>query len=74
MGEIIDPNTGHPVIEKGQRFHLIGSHPWAGRCGTFVEFRDTMLGPRPVIRLDDADDVPYGQEVFIMRPGEGVFV
>ncbi len=50
----------------GTRVKLVGDHPWAGYRGTVVDFRNTILGRYPVVRLGEADDVPDGQECFVM--------
>lgn len=37
-----------PNIPKGKKALLRGDHPWAGHVATFVEWRNTWDGPRPV--------------------------
>ncbi len=46
--------------ETGFRVRLTGSHPWVGHTGTVVRWTQTIFGERPIVRLDDADDIPHG--------------
>ena len=46
----------------GRRVKIIGDHPHAGKYGVYLEDRRTILGVRPVVRLDD------GGECFVMKP------
>lgn len=53
-------------IEKalvGRRVVLADKHPYAGRSGECVRLGKTVLGYRPVVRLDGD-----GHEVFAMDP------
>jgi hypothetical protein len=49
----------------GQHGRIIGDHPWAGKSGTIVRIENTLIGYGAVVKLDDASDVPPGQECFI---------
>jgi hypothetical protein len=63
---------GNPVDGIGVRVRLTGKHPWTGHTGTIVRWGKTLFGTRPVVKLDPADDVPAGQECFIIGKGEAV--
>lgn len=52
----------------GQRGLIIGDHPWKGCVGEIVRVERTIVGYGAVVRLDDRDDVPYGQEAMIFEP------
>jgi hypothetical protein len=66
MQATTDERTRH----IGRRVRVGGTHPWAGHLGTFIGWESTVLGEVPSVRLDDADDVPAGQTVLIMKPGD----
>ena len=58
------------------RIKLRGKHPWKGCTGTVIAHEVLgmcpELGPRPRVRLDEADAVPYGHECFIVNLEEAV--
>jgi hypothetical protein len=51
-------------IEPGTKVVIVGNHPHAGKRGEFVEFRRTIFGDRPVVKLENGD------ECFVMNPDE----
>ncbi len=54
------------AIAEGNRVRIVGAHPHAGAEGTFVGFRSTVLGERPVVRFDESRDGVA--ECFVMDP------
>ncbi len=49
-------------MKKGTKVKIVGDHPHSGEIAEFVDFRETILGFRPVVKCAN------GEEYFIMNP------